>query len=90
MRPASTAAAGLLALTLTACSGPAVEESPTAPTEQSATAPSTTEAQGAPESSPAAQPDLLSRTIADGVRRPRTAAQAARAVEAAEAAIRRP
>jgi membrane-bound lytic murein transglycosylase B len=78
-----SAAACLTALTLaaTACAGPA--------TEQQATPVSPAPAPRAepPSTAPA---DLLSRATRDGVRRPRTAAQAARQVLAAENAIRRP
>ena len=70
----------VVALSVTAC---ADEPAPTtAPAEATASNP-------APARSVSPQPDgLLERALADGVRRPRTAAQAARQVRAAEDAIR--
>ena len=90
MRPTGTAAVCLtvLALTLAGCSGAPGEsreagpESPTTSTSEP-TAPAT--------STPTTQTaDLLARAVTEGVRRPRTARQAARAVVAAETAIRTP
>ncbi|MAS53977.1 MAG: lytic transglycosylase [Pimelobacter sp.] len=79
----TAAAAYLLSvgLTLTACAGPTTQRQTTPATPRSAQQPA------APGTAPA---DLLTRATRDGVRRPRTAAQAARQVLAAENAIRRP
>ncbi len=97
-RHSTTAALAGALLTLTACAGAATTETEAEPRAQ-ARPDVTSSSPVAPERSTAATPkakavptagDLLVRAAAEGVRRPRTAAQAARQVLAAEDAIRTP
>jgi len=72
----------VVSLAATACAGPTAERDGATPAS-----PAPSHRVGPPEAGPA---DLLTRATRDGVRRPRTATQAARQVLAAENAIRRP
>lgn len=84
----SAAAACLAAtLTLSACAGP----TPATPaTPATSDAPPATPTASPERLAPPTTPDVLADALADGVRRPRTATQAARQIRAAEDAIRGP
>ncbi len=87
-RTVATAACSALAvglLGLTACA----EESPS-PSDRTSATPSADRSSSRADTAPDAAPaGLIGRALRDGVRRPRTAAQAARQILAAEDAVRR-